>query len=77
MPVIARIGFKPIASIPRKQDTVNMKEMTNTEIEVLGRFDPCPVPRAVPIVESMMAIVICDFALRSHALPRVLGGKDR
>lgn len=73
MPIVARVGFKPIASIPRRQETVNMKELKNTEIEVIGRFDPCPVPRAIPIVESVMAIVICDFALRSHLLPRVSG----
>jgi chorismate synthase len=72
MPVTVRVGFKPIASIPRKQETVNMKNMENAEIEVIGRFDPCPVPRAVPIVESVIAIVLCDFAIRQHFISPVM-----
>ncbi len=72
MPLVVRVGFKPIPSIPKKQKTVNIKEMTETEVESIGRFDPCPVPRAVPIIESMMAIVLSDFAIRAQSIPRVI-----
>ncbi len=72
MPIVVKVGFKPISSIPKEQKTINMKEMKETEIKSIGRFDPCPVPRAIPIVESMMAIVLCDFALRSQLIPRVI-----
>lgn len=72
MPIVVKIGFKPIASIPKKQTTVNLKDMKEVEISSMGRFDPCPIPRAIPIVEGMMAIVLCDFALRSHLIPPVL-----
>ena len=72
MPIVVKIGFKPIASIPTKQTTVNLKDMKEVEISSMGRFDPCPIPRAIPIVEGMMAIVLCDFALRSHLIPPVL-----
>lgn len=72
MPVTMRVAFKPVASIPKIQKTVNVKTMKEEELAVIGRFDPCVVPRAVPIVESMAAIVLCDFAMRAQLIPRVL-----
>ena len=72
MPVTMRVAFKPVASIPKIQKTVNVKAMKEEELSVLGRFDPCVVPRAVPIVESMAAIVLCDFAMRAQLIPRGL-----
>lgn len=63
--VRCNIGFKPVATIAKEQNTV-----TNTRNEVVlaakGRHDPCVVPRAIPIVESMAAIVTLDFLLRSR-----------
>ena len=47
-----------------------------TTIKVEGRHDPCIVPRAVPVVESMMALVLADHALGAGKIPRVLGEKD-
>jgi chorismate synthase len=76
MPIVVRIAFKPPSSIPRKQDTVNLKEMTETKVEVTGRHDPCIVPKAVPVVESAVAIVLADHCLRSGVIPRVLGKKE-
>ncbi|NEN24726.1 chorismate synthase [Cryomorpha ignava] len=62
MNIVFRIAFKPVASIGKSQDTVNNKgEETNIKIE--GRHDPCVVPRAVPIVEAMAALVIADHSL--------------
>lgn len=62
MNIVFRVAFKPVASIGLSQKTVNKKgEETNIKIE--GRHDPCVVPRAVPIVEAMAALVIADHFL--------------
>ena len=58
--------MKPTSSIAKKQYTID-KEGNATEIEVLGRHDPCLVPRAVPVVEAMTALVLADLALRNRA----------
>jgi chorismate synthase len=54
-----RVAVKPTASIAQTQKTVNERG-ENIEIEVLGRHDPCIVPRAVPVIENMAALVILD-----------------
>ena len=58
-PVILRVAVKPTASIASKQTTTD-EHGKNVEIEVLGRHDPCIVPRAVPVVEAMAALVVLD-----------------
>ncbi len=58
-PVVLRVAVKPTASIASKQMTTD-EHGKNVEIEVLGRHDPCIVPRAVPVVEAMAALVILD-----------------
>jgi chorismate synthase len=72
MPVILRVAFKPTPSVSKEQKTVNMRELTETTLTVKGRHDVCIVPRAVVVVECMMAIVLCDLMLRSGRLPEVL-----
>jgi chorismate synthase len=72
MPIVVRVAFKPPASIAREQATVDLRTMRPASIKVGGRHDVCYVPRAVPVVEAMMAIVLVDFALRAGAIPRVL-----
>jgi len=67
-----RVGFKPTATIGRKQRTVTKSQQEAT-LAARGRHDPCVLPRAVPIVEAMAAIVLCDHALRQMAL----GSRDR
>jgi chorismate synthase len=62
-PIIFRIAFKPPATIGLAQKTVDFKGR-ETVLEAGGRHDPCVVPRAVPIVESMAALVMADLALR-------------
>jgi chorismate synthase len=62
-PIIFRVAFKPPATISLPQKTVDF-EGNATVLEARGRHDPCVVPRAVPIVESMAALVIVDLALR-------------
>jgi chorismate synthase len=61
-----RVAFKPVATIMQKQITVNSK---GEEIEMMGkgRHDPCVLPRAVPIVEAMTAMVLADYLLRNRA----------
>jgi len=60
MPVEFSVAFKPVATIMQKQDSVNEKG-EKVELDFKGRHDPCVVPRAVPIVESMAALTILDF----------------
>ena len=58
-----KVAFKPVATIMSKQNSID-KEKNNVELSVKGRHDPCVVPRAVPIVESMAAMVLADHLLR-------------
>jgi len=76
MPIVVRIAFKPPSSIPKEQKTVNVKEMRDTTVQVTGRHDPCIVPKAVPVVEASVAVVLADHCLRSGVIPRTLGKKD-
>jgi len=64
MEINFRVAFKPTATIAHPQYTVN-KDGKEVELSAKGRHDPCVVPRAVPIVEAMAAIVICDHFLRT------------
>ena len=65
-PIVFRIAFKPVATIGQAQATVDIDGNPVT-LEAKGRHDPCVVPRAVPIVESMTALVLMDLALRQRA----------
>jgi chorismate synthase len=76
MPIVVRVAFKPPSSIPKQQNSVNLKEMRDTKVEVTGRHDPCIVPKAVPVVEAAVAIVLADHCLRSGAIARVLARKQ-
>lgn len=60
MPIDFRVAFKPVATIMRPQDTIN-ESFETVSLIAKGRHDPCVVPRAVPIVESMAALVILDY----------------
>ena len=60
-----KVAFKPVATIMSKQNSID-KEKNNVELSVKGRHDPCVVTRAVPIVESMAAIVLADHLLRNR-----------
>jgi chorismate synthase len=62
-----RVAFKPTATIAHEQRTVTISR-EQTELAARGRHDPCVLPRAVPIVEAMAAIVLCDHALRQKAI---------
>lgn len=60
-----RVAFKPVATITKRQDTIT-REGEEVELEAHGRHDPCVVPRAVPVVEAMTAIVVLDMLLESR-----------
>jgi chorismate synthase len=62
-PIVFRLAFKPPATIGLAQETSSF-EGKPTVLEAKGRHDPCVVPRAVPVVETMCAIVLLDLALR-------------
>jgi chorismate synthase len=64
--IFFRVAFKPIATVMREQDTVDIA-FKNTTLKARGRHDPCVLPRAVPIVEAMTALVLVDHALRHKA----------
>jgi chorismate synthase len=61
-----RVAFKPVATVMHEQDTVDI-EFKNTTLKARGRHDPCVLPRAVPMVEAMTALVLVDHALRHKA----------
>lgn len=67
MDIYFRVAFKPVATVMRDQDSVNAAGEAVT-VKGKGRHDPCVVPRAVPIVEAMAALVLADHYLRQMAL---------
>jgi chorismate synthase len=69
MPVVFRAAVKPTSSIPRPQQTVDLASRTNRMLSVTGRHDPCIVPRAVVVLESVAAMALTDLALRGGYLP--------
>ena len=69
--IILRVAFKPTATIRKEQRTVN-KEGEEMLLKGKGRHDPCVLPRAVPMVEAMVALVLCDHLLRHYGQCKVL-----
>ena len=65
--IIFRVAFKPTSTIAREQQTITSAG-EETTIAAGGRHDPCVLPRAVPMVEAMAALVLCDHALRQRAI---------
>ncbi len=65
--IVFRVGFKPTATISRTQKTVTASG-EDTTLAARGRHDPCVLPRAVPMVEAMAALVLCDHALRQRSI---------
>lgn len=61
-----RVAFKPVATVMVEQDTVDV-DLKNTTLKGRGRHDPCVLPRAVPMIEAMTALVLIDHALRQKA----------
>ncbi len=70
-PIGFRVAFKPVASIAQEQSTVK-RDGSPVALSISGRHDPCVLPRAVPIVEAMAALVLADHALRAKGSERPL-----
>ncbi|MEB3230075.1 MAG: chorismate synthase [Leptolyngbyaceae bacterium] len=69
--IVLRVAFKPTATIRKEQQTVTHDGLETT-LAAKGRHDPCVLPRAVPMVEAMVALVLCDQLLRHHGQCNVL-----
>ena len=67
MPITLSVAFKPVATLFQPQQTVDVRGQPAI-LRAKGRHDPCVLPRAVPLVEAMMALVLCDHLLRLRAL---------
>ena len=63
MPLVFTASFKPTPSIALPQRTVDMQAQTDASLSLQGRHDPCVVPRAVPVVEAVAALVLADLLL--------------
>lgn len=67
MDIYFKVAFKPVATVMKKQETIDSQGNV-VEMQGKGRHDPCVVPRAVPIVDAMAALVIADFLLRDKSV---------
>ncbi len=65
--IVRRVAFKPTATISKAQDTVT-RAGDATTLEAQGRHDPCVLPRAVPMVEAMVCLVLADHWLRQRSV---------
>ncbi len=72
MPILMRVAIKPTPSIGKEQKTVNLTAMKDVRLTVKGRHDPCVVPKAVPAIESAVAIILADQMIRAGLIPKVL-----
>ena len=61
-----KVAFKPVSTIKKEQQTINRNKQ-EVSLQAAGRHDPCVLPRAVPIVDAMAALVIMDHYLRHKA----------
>jgi chorismate synthase len=62
-----RVAIKPVSTISKKQKTLDLQN-NEVEVEATGRHDPCVLPRAIPIVDAMSALVIMDHYLRYRSI---------
>jgi len=75
MPIMMRAAIKPTPSIGKEQKTVNLSIMEDASLSIKGRHDPCVVPKAVPAVESAVAVTLADHMIRAGFIPKVLERK--
>ncbi|MEM3797539.1 MAG: chorismate synthase [Candidatus Bathyarchaeia archaeon] len=75
MPILVRAAFKPTPSIAKLQKTINLSKFEEATVQIKGRHDPCIVPKAVPVIEAVVAITLTDLMIRAGIIPKVLGRK--
>ena len=63
MPLIVKVAVKPTPSIAQKQRTVDLIAKEESYIEIVGRHDPCIIPRILPVIESAVMLAIMDIGL--------------
>jgi chorismate synthase len=72
MPIVLRVAFKPASSISKKQTTIDIKTKKPTSLQIEGRHDPCVVPRAPPVVDALVSLILADHALLGGFIKPVL-----
>jgi chorismate synthase len=72
MPIVLRVAFKPASSISKKQTTIDIKTKKQTSLQVVGRHDPCVVPRAPPVVDALVSLILADHAMLGGFIKPVL-----
>ena len=72
MPLTFRVAFKPPSSISKEQNSVNLKTKKGEKLIIKGRHDPCVLPRAVPIVEAVTALVLVDHTIAAGIISNVI-----
>ncbi|MBM3291876.1 chorismate synthase [Candidatus Bathyarchaeota archaeon] len=72
MPIIIKTTLKPTPSIRKHQNTINIVNKNEKDLSTQGRHDPCIVPRAVPVIEAVVAIVLADHAIKAGFIKHVL-----
>jgi len=72
MPIVLRVAFKPASSISKTQSTVDIKTKKLTTLKIEGRHDPCVVPRAPPVVDAFVSLILADHALIGGFIKPVL-----
>jgi chorismate synthase len=75
-PVLVRLAVKPTPSIAREQASVDLREMRDETLQVRGRHDPCIAPRAVPVVEAVVALSLLDAWLTHPAEESARDGQE-
>jgi chorismate synthase len=75
MPIILRAAIKPTPSISKRQKTVELSTMENSTLNIKGRHDPCVVPKAVPVVEAVVAVTLVDHLIRAGYITKVFTDK--
>jgi chorismate synthase len=71
-PILFNVAIKPTSSIGKEQKTINLSELKEVKFKIHGRHDPCIVPRAVPVIESLASIVIVDLLLQAGKIENII-----
>ena len=72
MPITMRVAFKPVSSISRQQQTIDATTHEPYTLNIVGRHDPCIVPRAPPVVDALVSLILADHAITSGHIGQVI-----